>query len=460
MSDDRTIAGIPPGVTVIEASAGTGKTHRVTSLAVQALADGLPVDSLLLVTFTRAATGELRDRVWQRLVDTESDLHRFLQAGAVPADEVSQRLCDADTDTVARRHHRIGSVVAEFDAATIATIHGFCEQVLSRVGFAGDVERDVEFIEDPRDLTEQVVDDLLVQRFHKKVAFEFPRDAARRIAEAVVTNPHARIVPEADCDDPAAAMRARFAAMVRQRLARRKRELQVLGYDDLLTRLEEALTGPQGDVVRHRLDEEYRLVVVDEFQDTDAVQWNILRDAFVNGAATARHGHVARAGRRSEAGDLRVPGCRRARLPGCPVAGHPHRAADHQLAQRCRLAPGPRRAVRRCHARPPRHRLPVDRGGTHHRAPRLLGGRRTNPLRIRHVRRDTTDAVLTPNSGDLQMDWARAFVAEDLATDIVFQLDPASRATLVDRARTEPRRPGRCDPATSPCWSSATRTPT
>ncbi len=52
-------------------------------------------------------------------------------------------------------------------------------------------------------------------------------------------------------------------------------------------------------------------------------------------------------------------------------------------------------------------------------------------MRLRHVRRDTSVAVLTPNSGDLQMDWARAFVARDLATDIVYQLDPASRSELV-----------------------------
>ncbi len=447
MSNHPTIAGIPPGVTVIEASAGTGKTHRVTSLAVQALADGLPVESLLLVTFTRAATGELRDRVWQRLVDTEADLHRFLHAGTMPVDEVSRGLCEADADTVARRHHRIGSVVAEFDAATIATIHGFCEQVLSRVGFAGDVERDVEFIEDPRDLTEQVVDDLLVQRFHKKVAFEFPRDAARRIAEAVVTNPHARIVPEPDCDDPAAAMRARFAAMVRHRLARRKRELQVLGYDDLLTRLEDALTGPQGDVVRRRLDEEFRLVVVDEFQDTDAVQWNILRDAFVTGSDD---------GPDTTTSLVLVGDPKQAIYAFRGADVHAYLAArslaDHTeaLTTNWRSDAGLLRGLDELFAGAtlghPDIAYRATEAAPHHRAPRLLGGRRSAPLRIRHVRRDTADAVLTPNSGDLQMDWARAFVAEDLATDIVFQLDPSSRASLVDRdpdgvETTRPVRP-------------------
>ena len=448
MSGDPTIAGIPPGVTVIEASAGTGKTHRVTSLAVEALADGLPVDSLLLVTFTRAATGELRDRVWQRLVDTESDLHRFLCTGTLPVDEVSRGLCAADDATVARRHHRIASVVAEFDAATIATIHGFCEQVLSRVGFAGDVERDVEFIEDPRDLTEQVVDDLLVQRFHKKVAFEFPRDTARRIAEAVITNPHARIVPGRDCDDPAAAMRARFAAMVRQRLARRKRELQVLGYDDLLTRLEDALNGPQGDIVRHRLDEEYRLVVVDEFQDTDAVQWNILRDAFVTGAGDGRGpttslvlvGDPKQAIYAFRGADVH------AYLAARTLAAH-----TEPLTTNWRSDAGLLRALDELFAGAtlghPDIAYRSTQAAPHHHAPRLVGGRRTTPLRIRHVRRDTPGAVLTPNSGDLQLDWARAFVADDLATDIVFQLDPASRATVIDRApdgteTTRPVRPG------------------
>ncbi|HEU5082356.1 MAG TPA: UvrD-helicase domain-containing protein [Acidimicrobiales bacterium] len=439
-----TAAGIPaPGITVIEASAGTGKTHRVTSLAVEALAEGLPVESLLLVTFTRAATGELRDRVWQRLVATEADLRAHLRAGAVPTDETSAALCDADAATVARRHQRIAAVVAQFDAATIATIHGFCEQVLSRVGFAGDVERDITFLEDPRDLTDQVVDDLLVQRFHKQVAFDFPRDAARRIAEAVITNPHARIVPTPDDPDRRAAMQSRFAAMVRERLERRKRELRVLSYDDLLTRLEQALAGPQGEVVRRRLHEQYRLVVVDEFQDTDAVQWNILRDAFLGSGSDVSlvlvgdpkqaiyafrgadvHAYLAA---RTLAGDARTDALRTNwrsdadllrgldALFGSATLGHP------DIGYRTTQA------------------------AEHHREPGLVGGRRPTAVRLRHVRRDVDGAVLTPNSGDLQMDWARAFVARDLATEIVQQLDGATRATRVDRRAdgTEERRPVR-----------------
>jgi exodeoxyribonuclease V beta subunit len=61
---------LPSGVTVLEASAGTGKTYTIAALAARYVADGVPLEQLLLVTFTRMATGELRDRVRERLVAT------------------------------------------------------------------------------------------------------------------------------------------------------------------------------------------------------------------------------------------------------------------------------------------------------------------------------------------------------------------------------------------------------
>jgi len=51
---------LPTGVTVLEASAGTGKTFTIAALAARYVAEGTPLDRLLLVTFTRMATGELR----------------------------------------------------------------------------------------------------------------------------------------------------------------------------------------------------------------------------------------------------------------------------------------------------------------------------------------------------------------------------------------------------------------
>ena len=69
---------------------------------------------------------------------------------------------------------------------------------------------------------------------------------------------------------------------------------------------------------RARLRERYRVVLVDEFQDTDPVQWDILRRAFGDGGVDARPD------RRPEAGDLRLPRRRRLRLP----RGRARRAGD------------------------------------------------------------------------------------------------------------------------------------
>ena len=59
---------LPKGTTVLEASAGTGKTWTLAAIAAKLVAEGTPLDRLLLVTFTRAATNELRERIRTRLV--------------------------------------------------------------------------------------------------------------------------------------------------------------------------------------------------------------------------------------------------------------------------------------------------------------------------------------------------------------------------------------------------------
>ena len=62
-AQDRRLS-IHNGVQLVEASAGTGKTHRITNLIVLLVTrHGLPIESILTVTFTRSATAELKDRV-------------------------------------------------------------------------------------------------------------------------------------------------------------------------------------------------------------------------------------------------------------------------------------------------------------------------------------------------------------------------------------------------------------
>ena len=275
---------LPTGITVLEASAGTGKTFTIAALAARYVAEGTPLDQILLVTFTRMATGELRDRVRERLVHTEQGLARSL-AGAPPTDgdEVVALLAEGSTAEVRARHDRLVRAIAGFDAATIATTHGFCQEVLGGLGIVGDVETDMTFVEDPADLIEEVVDDLFVRRFHRYGEPQFSRAEALRIARIAVANPAARIEPEAAPEHSVAAMRVRFAAAVCEEFERRKRRMALITYDDLLTRLKATLAGAGTDAAAARLRLRYRVVLVDEFQDTDSVQWEIMRGAFGGG---------------------------------------------------------------------------------------------------------------------------------------------------------------------------------
>jgi exodeoxyribonuclease V beta subunit len=269
---------LPAGVTVLEASAGTGKTWTIAALAARYVAEGTPLDKLLLVTFTRMATGELRDRVRERLVGTEQALSRALNREP-PGDDPLVRLLARDD--VARRRDNLSRALADFDAATIATIHGFCQEVLGGLGVAGDVEG--ELVEDPTDLVDEVVDDLYVRRFRHEDRPAITREEAGRVARIAVDNPTAPIEPRDAPEHTVPAMYRRLAEAVRQELTVRKRRAGVLTYDDLLTELNQVLCDERGEEVSRRLRDRWKVVLVDEFQDTDPVQWSIMRRAFGTG---------------------------------------------------------------------------------------------------------------------------------------------------------------------------------
>src|SRR4051812_16720391 len=223
---------LPSGVTLLEASAGTGKTFAIAALVARYVADGVPPAQLLVVTFTRMATSELRERVRDRLVTAELGLARALAGVDPPAhDSVLELLAKGTPSEVETRRRRIADAVSGFDAATIATTHGFCRHVLAGLGVTGDVEHDVSFVDDLSDLVEEVVDDLYVRRFHQVVAPPFNRAEALRIGKAAMDNPLARLEPNArrpEDEGQTWAMRRRLAETVRREVDSRKRHLGVM----------------------------------------------------------------------------------------------------------------------------------------------------------------------------------------------------------------------------------------
>ncbi|HEX9999582.1 MAG TPA: UvrD-helicase domain-containing protein, partial [Actinoplanes sp.] len=278
---------LPDGTTVLEASAGTGKTFTVAALAARYVAEGrVGLQDLLLVTFGRAATAELRQRVRDRLVSAERDLADPAAARG-SRDTVLALLADATPDEVAVRRRRLATAVADFDAATIATTHQFCHQILAGLGIAADTDPDALFVDDLEDLIVEVVEDLYVRKYGTADAPvpHFTREVALTIARQAVTDGQARLEPADSAPGDVSHVRYRFAAAVRAEVHRRKRERHLYCFDDMLTGLNAALTHPvRGPAACQRLRERYAVVLVDEFQDTDPVQWSIVRTAF--------HGHT------------------------------------------------------------------------------------------------------------------------------------------------------------------------
>jgi exodeoxyribonuclease V beta subunit len=285
-------APLPTGTTLLEASAGTGKTWTIAALVTRYVAEGeARLDELLVVTFGRAASQELRERVRAQLVEAERLLAEVLRTGSSPPRPESQLLdllLSGTPDELATRHRNLRDALGTFDSATIATIHQFCQQVLRSLGVAGDTDPNATLVEDLDDLLTEVVDDLYLRDFADIDGDPpFSRRDALALGREAAKDPQARLEPVAALDsepESVPALRVRFAQQVLAELDTRKRRLGILSYDDLLSQLAHALRDPSSPA-RARMQARWKVALVDEFQDTDPVQWQVFERAF-SGVAT------------------------------------------------------------------------------------------------------------------------------------------------------------------------------
>ena len=127
------------GHLLIQASAGTGKTYALTTLVARLLVETEhTIDELLVVTFTNAATGELRDRLRRTLVATLACLraHDLASEKDSQAGSLVERWRSMDIDK-ATASTRIARALQDFDRANVATIHSFCQRALTEFAFDG-----------------------------------------------------------------------------------------------------------------------------------------------------------------------------------------------------------------------------------------------------------------------------------------------------------------------------------
>ena len=323
---------LPSGTTVLEASAGTGKTFAIAALAARYIAEGVAgVDDLLLITFSRAATAELRSRVRERLRDTADDLAEATR-GVRPTEAVAAHLADAGPAVVAQRAARLERAFAHFDRAAIMTTHEFCHGMLAGLGILAPQTPQSTLVEDLRPLADEAAEDVYLRMFADEphgAPFGFGRQwdadpGARDIAREAVTE----VADLVGAGTPGAAgARVAFAEEVRHAVDERKQARRLFSFDDQLTRLEAALADPvSGAQARARLASRFPVVLVDEFQDTDPTQWSVLRQAFAGSASLVLIGDPKQAIYGFRGGDVHTYGMAVARAAARTTLGVNHRS--------------------------------------------------------------------------------------------------------------------------------------
>ncbi|MDE0169280.1 MAG: UvrD-helicase domain-containing protein [bacterium] len=277
-------AAIGGGGTIIEASAGTGKTFTIAAAVTRLVAEeGVPLDRILVVTFTRAATAELKDRVRRRMVVSL----RTLRGDGIESatDDHMRLLLESPSRQQARHAKRLDRALTQFDRAQIFTIHGFAGRLLQKLGFRSRLPADLE----PGEIDELVVrraaGDLVVRLFAGPapagVDGTVTQDDLAGIGKAVVSTPDVRIVPEPSTSEGVAKLRARLATEMKTLLSRRLRAEGRATFDETLVEARDALTEARiGAGARELLRRRYSIALVDEAQDTDPIQWQILRAVF------------------------------------------------------------------------------------------------------------------------------------------------------------------------------------
>jgi DNA helicase-2/ATP-dependent DNA helicase PcrA len=218
------------GPLLIVAGAGTGKTRTLVYRVARLVETGVRPESVLLVTFTRRAASSM--------------LTRATTLGDERCQRVSGGTFHSLAYSVLRKHHDLAGIARSFTVLDQSDTEDLIELLRRQMGFTG---KDRHF---PRKRT---IGAILSMAVNKVVP----------IAEVLEREYPQYIDEEANLQ----ALSAEFE--------RYKRQRHLLSYDDLLVRFREALEGSKE--LREKLSNQYRYIMVDEYQDTNRLQAQIIR---------------------------------------------------------------------------------------------------------------------------------------------------------------------------------------
>ena len=307
------------GVTLVEASAGTGKTWTLCELYLrlllrhlerseQELPPALDVREILVVTFTRAATAELRARLLGRLGKALKTLNAKEPSLATDEPWLGKLLendtGEPDPARFLEAQKRLELARLSFDEAAVSTIHGFCQRALTEVPFSSGLPFASTLDEFSEEALENEVRDfwrresstmsnafaeyLLAQGDGPERYLKFVKERLAKPLAILRFDPEP---PAGEIDGEAQLATARdkliekLMTEVPDRLRARQRAARLFNFDTLLFDLHRALTSKDFPDLAARLRTRYPVALVDEFQDTDPLQFGILKAIYGEDAA-------------------------------------------------------------------------------------------------------------------------------------------------------------------------------
>ncbi|MBW1798447.1 MAG: UvrD-helicase domain-containing protein, partial [Deltaproteobacteria bacterium] len=197
------------GTNLIEASAGTGKTYAITGLFLRlVLEKNLPINEILVVTFTEAATEELKDRIRTKLRQAIETFKLLNHSTGNNEDaflsDLLKRAKDPKTALT-----RLTEALRDFDKAAIFTIHGFSRRVLHENAFETGSLFDTELVTEQENLKREIVDDFWrIHFYHASPLFvnyaihkKFSPDGLLLLLRGRVALPYLKIIPQVEIPD-------------------------------------------------------------------------------------------------------------------------------------------------------------------------------------------------------------------------------------------------------------------
>lgn len=276
--------------TLLEASAGTGKTFSIKHLVLRLIVEQeIPINSLLVVTFTKAATAELKSRIREHLAETHGYLTGIYAAEdvdplVVRQVEIWRGMSISDEDAV----KRLRESLARFDDSAINTIHGFCQKMLSEHVFTSAGNFDTELSDDDAALRDEVTESFLRRELDACTSADERRllmqgdDWAEKLRTlaGLPEDLAKRVIPD-DVEPLPREWLERFIGTAPAALRALKRARRLATYDDLLAEMWLTLRDDATGAFVTGIRNTYRGVLIDEFQDTDPVQFAIFRKLFL-----------------------------------------------------------------------------------------------------------------------------------------------------------------------------------